>query len=134
MDIARHDNNQEIIRALEERRVFNAVQGEGQKLMAAVKENDIATVRQLIAEGVDADEKASLVGTEDDGYTPLLVAAREGYADVVWELLKAGANPRLVDEMIKATPGHKAGYQGRAEVAKVLVADGQPRTGCARSL
>jgi len=124
MDIARHDNNQEIIRALEERRVFNAVQGEGQKLMAAVKENDVATVRQLIAEGVDVNEKAPLVGSEDDGYTPLLVAARKGFADVVWELLKGGANPRLVDEMIKATPGHKAGYQGRAEVAKVLVADG----------
>ena len=70
------------------------------------------------------DEKVPLIGTANDGYTPLHVAARDGYAEIVRELLQAGANPRLGDGLMKATPGHKAGYQGHAEAARALVAQG----------
>jgi ankyrin repeat protein len=59
-----------------------------------------------------------------DGNTPLLDAAREGHTEVVRILLEAGADPRITDRgNMKATPAHKAGYMGPADVARLLVAD-----------
>lgn len=115
-----------------------------QKLMAAVCRNDVNEVCQLIKNGVPLDEKAPLTSVPLDappligqppsglptpraiaGYTPLLAAALLGHADIVRELLQAPANPWLVDEMMRATPGHKAGYRGHADVARELVQDGR---------
>jgi hypothetical protein len=52
MNIAKRNDNQESIRALEGRQAFNTAQIAAQKLGAAVKQNDVATVRKLIAEGL----------------------------------------------------------------------------------
>jgi ankyrin repeat protein len=43
---------------------------------------------------------------------------------VVAELLAAGANPRIVDHLMRATPVHKAAYMGHAEVVRLLTVDG----------
>lgn len=95
---------------------------EQQKLMAAVAANDVATVRELIRQGVDVNEKTPIVGSGNDGQTPLLVACFFGYADIVEELLKAGAKESINDYLMGATPAHKACYAGRAEALKVLLA------------
>jgi ankyrin repeat protein len=87
-------------------------------LRLAALEGNAEKVRSLIEGGADIDAMAP------DGHTPLLDAAREGHVEVVEVLLEAGADPRIVDQgNMKATPAHKAGYMGHADVARLLVAD-----------
>lgn len=83
-------------------------------LRLAALRGDVEGVREAVRDGADVDEKAV------DGHTPLLDAAREGHADAVAELLSAGASPRIVDRLMKATPGHKAAYMGHTQVARLL--------------
>ena len=114
----------EIMKLLEERRIRDDSAANSQQLMAAVqKKNNLVEVRRLIGTGAPLDEKAPLAQESGiAGYTPLLVACMEDDSgDIVRALLEAGANPRIVDDMIRATPGHKAGYQGHAAAAKALV-------------
>lgn len=56
-----------------------------------------------------------------DGHTALMIAARDGKASLVERLLEAGADMRIVDEYMHATPAHKAAYMGHAAVLRVLV-------------
>lgn len=55
-----------------------------------------------------------------DGHTALMVAARDGLAGAAERLLRAGADMRIVDEYMHATPAHKAAYMGHADVLRVL--------------
>ena len=96
----------------------------GQKLMAAVQAGDAAAVRSLIAAGVNVDEKSPVVANGNDGQTPLLVASFLGHTEIVRMLLAAGANPRINDYLLKATPVHKAAYAGRPDALAALRADG----------
>jgi ankyrin repeat protein len=123
IDIAKSDNNREIIDLLTEYEALRALRIARQKLMSAVEGNDLHRVENLIHQQVDVNEKAPLVGRRFDGYTPLLVAAFLGHDGIVQRLLKAGANPLLVDDQIKATAGHKAAYHGRTAAAEILVKD-----------
>ncbi len=93
-----------------------------QPLMQAVQKNDLNEVRRLIAEGADVNEKSPVVGGPNDGQTPLLVACFNGFTEVAQELINAGANPRIVDYLLKATPCHKAAFSGHPGPIKALVA------------
>jgi len=124
LEFATRDNLTDIIRLLDKRTQADARQLQAQTLMQAVLGRDVEAVKRLIADGAGVDERTPLHGTPNDGYTPLHVAARDGDAEIVRKLLQAGANPRLVDGLMKATPGHKAGYQGHAAVARELVMHG----------
>ena len=95
-----------------------------QALMRAVQRNDLAEVKRLIAEGADVNEKSPVVGGANDGQTSLLVACFNGFTDIVRELLNAGANPRIVDYLLKATPLHKAAFSGHPDSAKLLIEHG----------
>src|SRR5690349_13818187 len=53
---------------------------------------------------------------------PLLVAAREGHADVVKKLLAKGVKPRV--DSWKHTALHLCAIDGHLEVAKLLLAHG----------
>ncbi|MGI8638783.1 MAG: ankyrin repeat domain-containing protein, partial [Pyrinomonadaceae bacterium] len=121
MDFAQRDNLADIVKLIEERDRADAALVKKQVLMKAVQKGDLAKVKKAIAEGANVDEKAPMIGNEWDGYTPLHAAAVLGYAAIVHELLAAGANPRIVDGLMHATPGHKAGYNGHAETARALV-------------
>jgi len=66
-----------------------------------------------------------VVGSGNDGQTPLLVACFMGLTEIVAELINAGANPKIVDYLLKATPLHKAAYAGRPEPMKLLLEQGQ---------
>lgn len=124
LDFSRRDNLREIeaaILAEDERR---ATLVKAQTLMAAVVASDLDGVKHALATGADVNEVSPMLGGGNDGHTPLLVAARKGYTLIVQELLKAGADPRRVDGLIKATPGHKAGYQGHPEIARLLAEHG----------
>lgn len=91
-----------------------------QKLMAAVQAGNLATVQQLIADGVDINEKSPELANGNDGQTPLLVACFLGHGDIARALLAAGANPRINDYLLGATPVHKAAYAGRPDALLAL--------------
>lgn len=76
-----------------ERPVAEAKQSaEGTKaLLAAIERGNPLQVRQVLALGIDPN----LVG--EAGMTPLMLAARLGYADMIDILLAAGANPALAN-------------------------------------
>lgn len=91
-----------------------------QPLMAAVQNGDLDAVQRLIAAGADVNEKSPVLVNGNDGQTPLLVACFLGHAEIVRALLDAGANPRINDYLLKATPVHKAAYAGRPEALLAL--------------
>jgi ankyrin repeat protein len=95
-----------------------------QTLMAAVQSGDLATVRRLIAEGIDINEKSPVLANGNDGQTPLLVACFLGHGEIVRALLAAGANPRINDYLLGATPAHKAAYAGRPDALRALLEQG----------
>lgn len=84
-------------------------------LMDAVKRNDAAAVRQLVAGGADVDEK----DTSQD--VPLIMAAYLGHDEIVRLLLEAGADVTAVDPGMKATALHAAAYAGRTNAARLLI-------------
>jgi ankyrin repeat protein len=51
----------------------------------------------------------------------LLVAARDNHAEIVKELLAAGAKVRVKDWVFKGAPIHKATYNGNPEILRMLV-------------
>jgi ankyrin repeat protein len=110
---------------LEAKRASDKKAVEGQALMQAVLKNDLAQVKTLIAGSVNVNEKSPVVGSGNDGQTPLLVACFNGYTDIVSELLAAGANPRIVDYLLKATPLHKAAFAGHPGPIHLLLRDGR---------
>jgi len=109
---------------LEERQKADEEAVQGQSLMQTVLKNDLATVKKLIASGADVNEKSPVVGGPNDGQTPLLVASFNGFTEIARELIQAGANPRIVDYLLKATPAHKAAFSGHPDVLKLLVEQG----------
>jgi ankyrin repeat protein len=87
-------------------------------LMEAVQANDVAQVRNLIAQGAD-------VSTLDENQdAPLIMAAYKGYTDIVRLLLEAGADITAVDPGMKATALHAAAYAGRTAAARLLIEHG----------
>ncbi len=87
-----------------------------QKLLQAVRDADLAKAIQILDENPSYD--VNEVGK--DGMTPLLVASRAGLTDIVRQLLAHGADPNIVDKMMKATPAHKAGFFGHAKILQEL--------------
>ena len=84
-------------------------------LMKAVKANNAAQVKQLIAQGVNVSE------ADSGGDSPLIMAAYLGYTDITRLLLEAGADVGALDPGMKATALHAAAYAGRVEPARLLV-------------
>ncbi len=110
---------------LEARQAADEEAVQKQSLMQAILQNDLVEVKRLIAAGADVNEKSPVVASGNDGQTPLLVACFNGFTEIVRELLNAGANPRIVDYLLKATPGHKAAFSGHPGPLKLLLEHGQ---------
>jgi ankyrin repeat protein len=94
---------------------------EDQKLMAAVVKNDLAAVKKLLKAGANVDERSPMLNGFNDGHTPLIVAARDGHTEIVAELLKAGADVNAMEPTFMSVPLHKAAYNGRIDIMKLLV-------------
>lgn len=70
----------------------------GAALLAAIDQANVPAVRAALAAGADLGFRRASGATgyysgDDLGYTPLMVAARDSTAAVVWALLDAGADP-----------------------------------------
>lgn len=134
LDVARRDGLDSTAARIEARDRADAAAVQAQPLMAAVKDGDLDRTRRLLADGAAPDERAPMSGTFFDGYTPLGVAAMFGHAEIVRELLAAGADPRRVDGLMKATPGHKSGYMGHPDALRALLDDAGARHDSGRGL
>ncbi len=122
LDLARRDSPDTIARLIEARNKTNDDQVRAQTLVPAIKAGDLTEVKRLIAAGADVNARLPMVGSPDDDYTPLAIAAREGHADIVRALLQAGANPRRVIGLFRGTALHEASYFGFADVVRTMTA------------
>lgn len=62
-----------------------------EELFAAVAGGDVGRVEQMVAQGVDIEDR------DTRGRTPLLVAAHLSHDEIAWALLAAGADPNAMD-------------------------------------
>merc|ERR1711971_722395 len=94
------------------RRSFKAIRGG--------KEKD---VKRILEENVDS--LASFINKQDppSGQTPLMMAVLMGKEEVVRLLLKEPAVDASIPEKDGYTPFHGAGFQGRANIARMLIKD-----------
>jgi ankyrin repeat protein len=114
----------EIRKLLEAKKSADEAALAAQALMSAVQAGDLDKVKSLIAAGANVNELSPVLANGNDGQTPLLVACFLGHTEIVRELLTAGANPRINDYLLKATPVHKAAYAGRPGPLLALREDG----------
>ncbi|CAL8981282.1 hypothetical protein RHODGE_RHODGE_02321 [Rhodoplanes serenus] len=92
------------------------------RLIAAVHAGDMAALKAALAAGEPIDRRYPIVGGFDDGHTALLVAARDGHADMVGVLIDAGADVNVVEPVFGAVPLHKATYNGHLDITRRLAA------------
>jgi ankyrin repeat protein len=111
----------DISKLCEEKRDADQRHIDEQPLMAAVMAGDLVVVKDLIQTGADVNAISPIIGSGNDGQTPLLVACFLGYSEIVRALLQAGAKETINDYLMAATPAHKACYAGRPEALNVLL-------------
>lgn len=90
------------------------------RIYQAVTENNVDLVKELISKGQDINERMN--GSKQ---TPLMQAVLGGHFLVAKALLELGADV-TVEEKDGYTPLHGAGFQGRAEIARLLLQHGIP--------
>jgi ankyrin repeat protein len=79
-------------------------------------------VQELLSNGEPVNTESYILGTGNDRHSPLLVACREDYVEIVRLLLDAGADIGQRGYLMNAIPFHKAAYMGNPEVMQLLVA------------
>ena len=87
------------------------------KLFDAVFRADTESVRQLLANGANPNERGM------NGETPLMVAAREGYISIAGPLLDSGADATLEDDFGKSALVH-AFLAEQEDAARLLLEHG----------
>ncbi|KAG2495182.1 hypothetical protein HYH03_006788 [Edaphochlamys debaryana] len=94
----------------------------GRELLAAAKLGGLSQVEALLVEGAKADV------SDEEGLTAVHLAARQGHADTVRALLRAGADANAQTTAFVGqggrTPLHFAAAEGRLEALRALLAGG----------
>ena len=97
----------------------NSAQGDGMTALHwAARNNDIETAEMLLYAGANVGATTRL-----GAYTPLLIAARSGSADMVKKLLEVGADPASPTSH-GATPLILAAISGQVEAVRALLDHG----------
>ena len=91
---------------------------DGQSLIQAARDGDLAKIKSALAAGVDVDSATEY------GATALFFACDRGYLEVVESLLKNGADPNIKDTFYKATPITWAQSKGHKEIIVRLLKNG----------
>lgn len=84
-------------------------------LFAAIREDDPTKIQAALDGGAELDEQNKAVGYQ----TPLVNAILTGKVEAVKFLLDKGAD-YTIPEIDKYTVFHAAGFQGRAEIVRIL--------------
>jgi ankyrin repeat protein len=100
-----------------QRRILN------DKLIAAVKANDVAGVKALLEQGAPVNARETAEGS-DEGYTALLYAVENRFLPLTRLLLHSGADPTLSAGPQHAFPLLKAARSGEPEMVALLLAYG----------
>jgi ankyrin repeat protein len=87
-------------------------------LLLAIEENKTETVRQMLAEGTDANTQ------ENSGATALMMAAHQGNMDIVRLLLDHGADVNLKDNIRDYTALMVAAQEGFLDVVGLFLSAG----------
>lgn len=88
-----------------------------QALIAAVEQNDLAELQQLLEQGVDLNER------DHRGRTAIMAATHANNPIIVKLLIEAGADINLKDAM-QDNPFLYAGAEGRLQILKLLIEAG----------
>ena len=115
------DRLHECERLLNKRKASDVAAQQSHLLMSATARGAVETVKRLLSEGKAVDQRFPIVGGFNDGHTPLLVACRDGHYDVAKLLINAGADVNAVEPVFGAVPLHKAVYNGRADITRLLI-------------
>lgn len=123
-EVSRGRSDQEKLERIEhlvaQRRAGDAALAKDAVLVKAALSGDREALRRGLADGAAVDARYPVVGSFEDGHTALLVAARQGHAGLVADLLEAGADVNAVEPTFGAVPLHKATYNGHADIAALL--------------
>lgn len=109
-----------IVELVNTRRAKDKAAVDSQALMAATVTGDLDGVKAALAAGADVNERFPLINVFNDGHTPLLVAARDGFTEIVKVLIASGADVNAVEPTFGAVPLHKAAYNGHTDILKIL--------------
>ncbi len=82
----------------------------------AARVGHIKAVKRNLASGTDVNAK------DDDGVTPLLVAAVSGRKEIIELLIREGADVNA--KVNGVTPLHQAAFRSHKEIAELLIANG----------
>ncbi len=97
---------------------WGAAMTEGsQQLIAAVAQNDLSTVRQLVKQGVNVDSR------DEQGRTALLVAVAGNHIDIAQFLIDSGADVNAQDNRLDS-PLLLAGAEGTLEILQMILQAG----------
>lgn len=105
---------------VQQRRALDDQRIRAQDLNRAVLAGDLSAVRASLQGRMDLEQRYPIVGSFQDGHTPLLIAARDGHFEIVEELIKAGACVNAIEPVFGAAPLHKATYNGYLEITRLL--------------
>lgn len=105
-----------------QRRARDASMRDAATLIAAVQNKKPDDLTNALRAGAKTEQRYPIVGSFDDGHTPLLVAARDGETEMVRALLQAGADVNAIEPVFGAVPLHKATYNGHVEITRLLAA------------
>ena len=105
-----------------QRRARDARARNAATLITAVQNKSLDDLTDALRAGAKIEERYPIVGSFDDGHTPLLVAARNGETEMVRALVQAGADVNAVEPVFGAVPLHKATYNGHLDITRLLAA------------
>ena len=86
-------------------------------LHLAVNKQNLATIRWLLAHGIDVNAKRFMW---DCNHTALHMTAESGAIDIARLLLEAGADPNICDDKFNSTVLGWATFFGRTDLAELV--------------
>ena len=105
---------------IQRRRERDQAARESAVLIQAALRKNVNALTDALRDGARTEERYPIIGGFEDGHTALLVAARDDQADMVRELLNAGADVNAVEPVFGAVPLHKATYNGHLAITRLL--------------
>ena len=87
----------------------------GMLLVSATENNNLELATYLVSMGANLDFES------EKGVTPLILATKRGYTDLVRYILKKGNNPNYVCKRSKQTAINTAAESGHMDIVKLLI-------------